>query len=118
MKKILFLIPAMITAGIIIGCNSDKTELSFTNDSADKINTIVWVEDGTTWQSDAGWDVNSNTGSKDVSATKSDIACSLWDGNAFKAATVQKIDGETISGEGTTIQKGASTNLTLTVVFQ
>ena len=82
MKKILFIIPAVIAATAFFGCDNDKTELSFTNshNSDYSINEILWEQDGVKWSQTDGWAPDATTNAQDVSSTTSIVRGSAYFG--------------------------------------
>ena len=115
MKKILFIIPALIAAAAFSGCDSDKTELSFTNDSASetKINEILWPDPlaaETKWEQEGGWDQGATTTAKEVTATTGEVTCSMPDGNGDWAQVNIKINGDAAI---ISLEKGASNNFVI-----
>jgi hypothetical protein len=84
MKKSLLFIAALSAMAMLIACG--KTEVSWKNKSADKINDIVWENGDQTWNSEC--QISATTDSKEVTATKGEITqVSLWSGSAYNAAT-------------------------------
>ena len=122
MKKILFIIPAVLAAAAFFGCDSDKTELSFTNahDSDDAINEIIWEGGDASWAQTNGWAQDATTDSKEVSKTTGIVTCSIWvpdpssaSGGDWGAAMLSIDVNGTVSEGAIPLKKGASNNFTL-----
>lgn len=71
-----------------IGCNNDKTELSWINDAGAPINDIIWANGDATWNKTNGYSDGSTTESKEVSKLDGTVIASIYQGSGFQEGTV------------------------------
>ena len=80
----------MVAVAAIVACGSGTTELQFTNsnDSIGAINDIVWADGDQTWNSGTGYNIGSDTESKEVDNRNGEVECSVDPGGGYANATV------------------------------
>ncbi len=102
----------LIFAGI--GCNNDKTELAWINDTGETINNIIWADGDEEWSKSDGYADKNQTEFKEVNKLNGTVSASIWNGTNF-------VEGEVIIAETSSsslvLNEGSSEVYTIDDVF-
>ncbi len=82
----LLIVSIVIVAGI--GCNNDKTELAWINDTGQSVNDIIWADGDEQWSKDGGYADKQQTESKEVTKLDGTVVASIDSGSGFQEGTV------------------------------
>ena len=115
-NKFIILLAIVAGTALFAACNSNKTELSFTNStsSTGAINDIVWANGDANWSTTGGYAESTTTEAKEVNETKGTVTCAsdnAGDGNFIAASVLFENNSDSLI-----LKDGSSNNYTLQAI--